>query len=32
MTHVSVSEYEEGSSVSWLEPVSDEQYWGPGGN
>ena len=32
MTHVSVSEYEEGSPVSWLEPVSDEQYRGPGGN
>jgi 4-carboxymuconolactone decarboxylase len=32
MTHVSVSEYEEGRSVSWLEPVSDEQYRGPGGN
>jgi 4-carboxymuconolactone decarboxylase len=32
MTHVGVSEYEESNSVSWLEPVSDEQYRGPGGN
>lgn len=32
MTHVGVSEQEEGSSVTWLEPVSDEQYQGPGGD
>ena len=29
MTHVSVSESEEGSSVTWLEPVNDWQYHGP---
>ena len=29
MTHVSVSESEEGSSVTWLEPVNDGQYHGP---
>ena len=30
MTHVGVSESQEGSVVSWLEPVSDEHYQGPG--
>jgi 4-carboxymuconolactone decarboxylase len=29
MTHVGVSESEEGSPVTWLEPVSDAQYQGP---
>jgi 4-carboxymuconolactone decarboxylase len=29
MTHVGVSESQEGSSVTWLEPVSDAQYHGP---
>lgn len=29
MTHVAVSEAVEGRSVTWLEPVSDEQYRGP---
>jgi 4-carboxymuconolactone decarboxylase len=29
MTHVTASERPEGSSVTWLEPVSDEQYKGP---
>ena len=28
MTHAGVSESEEGSSVTWLEPVSDAQYQG----
>lgn len=29
MTHVGVSEREEGTPVAWLEPVSDAQYQGP---
>jgi 4-carboxymuconolactone decarboxylase len=29
MTHVGVSESQEGSSVTWLEPVSEAQYQGP---
>ncbi|HUD94697.1 (R)-mandelonitrile lyase [Sphingobium sp.] len=29
MTHVAVSEVVAGRSVTWLEPVSDEQYRGP---
>ena len=29
MTHVGVSERGEGSTVTWLEPVSDAQYQGP---
>ncbi len=29
MTHVGVSEAQEGSSVTWLEPVTDAQYQGP---
>lgn len=29
MTHVGVSEAVEGKSVTWLQPVSDEQYQGP---
>lgn len=29
MTHVAVSETVEGQSVTWLEPVSNEQYRGP---
>ena len=29
MTHVTAAERPEGSSVTWLEPVSDEQYKGP---
>ena len=30
MTHVTVSESEEGRSVTWLEAVTDAQYQGPG--
>lgn len=29
MTHVAVSEAENGESVTWLEPVTDDQYNGP---
>jgi 4-carboxymuconolactone decarboxylase len=29
MTHVAVSEANYGESVTWLEPVSDDQYNGP---
>ena len=29
MTHVGVSESQEGSAVTWLEPVSDAQFEGP---
>jgi 4-carboxymuconolactone decarboxylase len=29
LTHVAVSESQEGSSVTWLEPVSDAQFKGP---
>lgn len=29
MTHVAVSEVQDGKSVDWLEPVTDEQYTGP---
>jgi len=29
MTHVAVSEAENGESVTWLEPVADDQYNGP---
>jgi 4-carboxymuconolactone decarboxylase len=29
MTHVAVSEAEDGKSVDWLEPVTDQQYHGP---
>jgi 4-carboxymuconolactone decarboxylase len=29
MTHVAVSEAENGKSVTWLEPVTDDQYDGP---
>ena len=29
MTHIAVSETQEGATVTWLEPVSDSQYRGP---
>lgn len=29
MTHVAISEAEDGKSVDWLEPVTDDQYTGP---